>query len=116
VGLSIPLWSNRNRVKQAKTAQKAAELRALDAKQQFYGQLYVQYQRALGLKELSQSLNKSLDTVNNSKLLRKALDEGQISVHNYLTDVAIYYDAIDQALAAERDYQKAYADLTSIDL
>lgn len=116
VGISVPLWSNKNRIKQAKTAVKAAEARRADATGQFYGQLEILYQRTSGLQEAANTYRRSLLDANNSQLLKKALDAGEISVLDYMIQIALYYDSVDKALAAERDYQKAFAELSAVEL
>lgn len=116
LGISIPLWENRNRVRQAKTAVKAAELREADSRQQFYSQLKILYNRAAGLQATAETYRKSLETANNTDLLRKALDAGEISLLDYLVEMGLYYDAITQALEAERDFQKTFAELSAVEL
>ena len=116
IGVSIPLWSNKNRVRQAKTAVRAAQQRHNDARLQYYNNVKIMFIRTQGLKDAADTFRKSLDDANNSELLRKALDEGHISVLDYFVEIALYYDAVNQALDAERDYQKAYAELTAVEL
>jgi outer membrane protein TolC len=116
VGISIPLWENKNRVKQAKAALRAAESREIDSKQQFYRQLQILYNRILGLKIAADTYRKSLEVANSSDLLKKALDAGEISLLDYLLEIGLYYNTVNQALEAERDYQKAYAELSAIEL
>ncbi|ADV42897.1 TolC family protein [Bacteroides helcogenes] len=116
VGVSIPLWSNKNKVKQAKAAVVAAEARRADATTQFYNQLEILYQRAAGLQEAAKTYRRSLLDANNSQLLKKALDAGEISVLDYMIQAGLYYDSVDKALAAERDYQKAFAELSAVEL
>ena len=58
----------------------------------------------------------SLETVNNTDLLKKALDKGQISILDYIVEIGLYYEVLNRALEAERDYQIAFAELTAIDL
>lgn len=116
LGVSIPLWSNKNQVKQAKAAVSAAESREIDTKQQFYSQLQILYNRALGLKTTADMYRKSLATVNNTHLLKKALDAGQISLLDYIVEMGLYYDTVNQALEAERDYQLAFAELSAVEL
>lgn len=116
LGITIPLWSNKNRVKQALTAIRAAESRASDAKQQFFSQLEILYSRILGLKRASETYRESLSNANNSKLLKKALDVGEISLLDYIIEIGLYYNTINQALQAERDYQKAFAELSAVEL
>lgn len=115
-GVSIPLWENKNRVKQAKAAVAAAELREADSKQQLYSQLQTLYNRASGLRIIANKYRQSLATVNNTQLLKKALDAGEISLLDYIVEIGLYYTTINQALEAERDYQKALAELSAVEL
>jgi outer membrane protein TolC len=116
VGVSIPLWSTKAKVRQARAERTAAQLRAEDAHQQLRSQLQSLYRKAAGLKMSADIYGDALRDATNATLLRKALDEGQISQVNYLVEMNLYYDAVNQALAAQRDYQKAVAELTAIEL
>ena len=116
MGVSVPLWENKNRVKQAKSAVVAAQARQTDSKQQFYNQLQIQYNRALGLKNTAESYRKSLVMANSTELLKKALDAGEISLLNYMVELGLYYNMVNQTLEAERDYQKALAELSAVEL
>lgn len=116
VGFSIPLWANKNKVKQAKAAVRAAEAREADAKQQFYGNLRTLFHRTTGLKVTADKYRSVLISADNSVPLKKALDAGQISIQEYLTGISLYYDSKDRAIEAERDYQKAYAELSAAEL
>ena len=116
LGVSVPFWENKNRVKQAKTAVVAAQARETDSKQQFYNQLQIQYNRALGLKNTAEAYRKSLTMTNSTELLKKALDAGEISLLNYMVELGFYYNMVNQTLEAERDYQKALAELSAVEL
>lgn len=116
VGISIPLWENKNRIKQAKAAVRTAESRQMDTKQLFYSQLEILYQRTLGLQETAATYRVSLSNANNSHLLKKALDAGQISILDYIVEMGLYYNTINQTLEAERDFQKAFAELSAVEL
>lgn len=116
LGISIPLWSNKNQVKQAKAAVAAAQSREADTKQQFYSQLQIQYSKAMGLKTTADKYRRSLANVNNTILLKKALDAGEISLLDYMVEMGLYYDNVNQTLAAERDYQLAFAELAAVEL
>lgn len=116
LGISIPLWSNKNQVKQAKAAVAAAQSREADTKQQFYSQLQIQYSKAMGLKTTADKYRRSLVNVNNTILLKKALDAGEISLLDYMVEMGLYYDNVNQTLAAERDYQLAFAELAAVEL
>jgi outer membrane protein TolC len=94
LGVSVPLWENKNRVKQAKTAVVAAQARETDSKQQFYNQLQIQYNRALGLKNTAEAYRKSLTMTNSTELLKKALDAGEISLLNYMVERSRHHQKI----------------------
>ncbi len=116
LSLSIPAWENSNKIKQAKAQQVATEAKADDMKLQFYGQLHTIYQRTIGLQRSAEIYREAFKDANNSELLKKALDAGQISMVQYMLEMSLYYSTITQALEAERDYQKAYAKLVSFEL
>lgn len=116
LGLSIPLWENKNKVKQAKAALRAAEAIAIDSKQQFYGQLQIAFNRTMGLQTIAHNYRNTMEIANSTNLLKKALDAGAISLLEYVLEMEFYYDTINQTLEAERDYQKAYAELSAMEL
>ncbi|MDR1779684.1 MAG: TolC family protein [Tannerella sp.] len=111
LGVSIPLWANRNNVRRAQAAARAAEMRHEDAKQQFYNRLQILYARAAGLETTSAKYRVALAELDNTAMLKQALDAGEMSLLEYLLETAMRYDAIDKALAAERDYRRAVAEL-----
>jgi outer membrane protein TolC len=116
LGVSIPLWENKNRVKQARASVTAARLRESDSRQQLYGGLQILYGRAAGLKQVAERYRQSLAAANSTDLLKKALDAGEISLLDYILEIGLYYDTVNRALEAERDYQKAFAELSAAEL
>lgn len=116
IDISIPLWENKNRVKQAKAGVIAAQTREQESKQQFYNRLQNLYMRANGLQQTAAGYRKSLQSLNNTDLLMKALDVGEINLLNYIVEIGLYYDTVNQTLAAERDFEKALADLSAVEL
>lgn len=116
VGLSIPLWENKNRVKQARLSIRAAEERQMDAQLQFYQQLKASYQKAYGLQQTAAAYKKSLQSTNNIELLSKALNAGELSLLEYMVELSIYYENVNRTLIAERDYQRALAQLKEVEL
>lgn len=115
-GISIPLWENKNNVKQAKMQAMASELVLQDSKIQFYNQLQNQYTRAVGLQQTAQQYKNALSLYNNEVLLQKALDAGEISLLNYLLEIEYYYSVVNNILEAERDFELAVAELSAIEL
>lgn len=116
VGMSIPLWSNRNRVRQAKAEVAAAEAEHADARLQLYGELQSLFKRQAGLRRVADTYRQALDTTSNVVMLQKALAAGNISVIDYLAGIRIYDETVAQWLEAERQWQKACAELTAVTL
>ena len=44
-------------------------------------------------------------------MLARAMEEGLISVLEYLQGLELYYDYLDRSLSADRDYYRALAEL-----
>lgn len=116
VGVSVPLWENRNRMKQAKAQVRAAETALEDTKTQFCNQLRNLFTKASGLQKNTLKYRDSLTAHNNEALLKKALDGGEISLLNYLLEIEYYYEAMNKALEAERDLSLALAELGAVEL
>jgi len=116
LGISIPLWENKNRVRQAKAAVRVAELREASGKQQFYDHLQSLYERAAGLYRIAEKSRKSLNELNHTELLQKTLDAGEISLPDYLVALGLYYDMVSRTFEAERDFQKALAELSATEI
>lgn len=114
VGVAVPLWGSAKRIRQAKAAVTAAQLREADEAARLRATLLSAYQRAKGL--AAAASRQTLLETDNSRLLAKALDAGEISLVEYLVGLSYYYDAFDDALEAERDSQKAAAELMAVDL
>ena len=111
VGMNLPLWANKNRVRSARTALSAAEARETDAELQLRSQLMEGYERVRGLQHTADLYRRALDEANNSEMLARAMDEGFISVLEYLQGIELYYDYLDRSLNADRDYRRALAEL-----
>ena len=111
VGMSLPLWANKRRVSTARASLEAAQAREADTHLQLRIQLQAGYERVKGLHHTATLYRRALAEANNTELLARAMDEGHISVLEYLQGVELYYDYLDRSLNAERDYQRALAEL-----
>ena len=114
VGMSIPLWANKNRVRQAKAEVEAAKARQTDAQQQFYSRLHNLFVQQRGLRQVVQSYQEALRATDNTSLLKKALDAGSISTMDYLLGARMYYDAVNQKMDACRAWQKTVAEMQAV--
>jgi outer membrane protein TolC len=116
VGVSIPLWENKNRVKEAKAQVRTSESALEDSKVQFYNRLQSLHLKASSLQRNAQKLRQSLSAHSNEPLLKKALDAGEISLLTYLLEIEYYYEAVNKVLETEKDYQKVFAELSAVEL
>ena len=114
VGMSIPLWANKNRVRQAKAEVEAAKARQTDARQQFYSRLHNLFVQQRGLRQVVQSYQEALRATDNTSWLKKALDAGSISTMDYLLGARMYYDAVNQKMDACRAWQKTVAEMQAV--
>jgi outer membrane protein TolC len=111
VGMSIPLWSSSNKIKRSRAEVAAAESRAEAATSDFYHRLRNLYMQASALKANSEMMRRSLSETDNRDYLVSALSKGEISMIDYLVETDLYYEALKETLAAERDYRHALASL-----
>ncbi len=111
VGVSIPLWENKNTVRQIKAQTKANEATANDESVRFYNEAKALYAKADKLQKLVADYQENLSAVNNEPLLHQALKEGQISLVEYLLELAIYHEAVNNVLSTHRDLQLTIAEL-----
>ena len=97
-GLSIPLWENKNRVKHALLQAEAAAGRYADAGFQVYNEIKNLHQKAAVLQNSTLEYRARLQEYSNRALLDKALAAGQISLSEYLLELAAYYESTDNLL------------------
>lgn len=111
VGVSIPLWEGKNTVKHQKAQTVALQMQHEDSELQFRNTLKNQYDKAKKLSLLLKEYEDALSVTSSQDLLKMALDKGQLSLINYLLELSVYYETVDQYLETERDYQLAVAEL-----
>jgi len=111
LGISVPLWENKNRVKYAKANSLALESVGADNKLQFYNHLKMLFNKAAGLQQNVAGYREGLSQFYNSAFLKTALDKGEISLINYITEFSFYYESINNLLITERDLNKVVAEL-----
>lgn len=104
VGVTIPLWENKNTVKQAQLKTLAIENQMADTRLQLYHGLKAVYLKAGNMQAVATDYRNALEVLNNTELLQTALDAGEISILEYMMELGIYYEAIENALNAELEY------------
>ena len=115
-GISIPIFSNRNKVASAKATQIAynfSEQTMIVSKNAKISASYVQIQ---SLEEQIKGYNDALEDGNNIKVLKKALKGGQITLLEYLTELKYFIEAETNLLNLEFEYNSILADLNKYKL
>jgi len=111
VGMSVPLWENKNTVKAAR-AQTAANMALVsDSRLQLYNMLKNHYNKAVSFQEAAEGYSSSLLSVNNAELVKRAYDMGEISLIEYLVEVQFYYETLVKAMETRREMHRAFAEL-----
>ena len=111
VGLSIPFFSNRHKVKQAKAERFAAETRLESLEAATLANLRQLYNRAAEAKASADEYAKALGTQDNVRLLQKGIRAGQLSMVEYFVNLATFYDSMENLLQLRNEEQKALAEL-----
>ena len=111
VGISIPLWSNKNNVKRAKAQQEWAAVQYAGKVKQVGFELERAYSQVESLQKSVENYRRGLEEMASMQLLNKSLQLGQISIINYVTEMNYYIGAYENFLSAEHDYYKALAAL-----
>ncbi len=115
-GITIPLWENRNRVKATQAnldyATSTSQTHILEHRLENKG---YHEQLAVRLKSM-QEYKDMVATLNNTALLNKALELGQITIIQYFQDKSYYFSAYDTYLQMEWEYQQAVARLYKFQL
>lgn len=111
VGLTLPLWENKNKVKYAQAQTLALESIEADRSLQFYIHLNTLHTKVYSLQKNLEEYRSLLLDFDSSELLMKALDQGDISLIDYMLELSIYYESVNTLLEMERDLNKTYAEL-----
>lgn len=111
VGVSIPLFSNRNNVKQAKAQTRYTEMQLESTTTTVEQELQQFYTQSLALKSSLDEYSQVLKAQNSLALLNKAIQAGQISMIEYFVDVTTYYQTMQNYMQIQNEYQKVMARL-----
>ncbi len=111
IGISIPIWENKNQVKYAKARSMAVQSAENDIRLQFYVKLKSLHEKAVYLQNSLIDYKNKLAILSNTRSLNTALAKGEISLIEYIFEQTIYYESNNKLLLLERDVNKAFAEL-----
>lgn len=116
LGMSLPLFSNKNKVNVAKTELIAAEYNQMNISTDKSAKLHADYSQAVNLKSQIHAYNNVLSDSSNKEMLKKALDGGQITLLNYLLELRYFLEAQQTLLDLEFEYNSTLANLNRYNL
>lgn len=112
-GMSIPVFENRGRIRQARAQVLASEIQARDAGLRDYESMKSLYCEVIGLQENVERSACALEQNDNVELLQKAFESREITLLEYLMELDYCYSAFEKSLEAQRDLNLALARLTA---
>jgi cobalt-zinc-cadmium efflux system outer membrane protein len=117
-GVSIPLWENKNVIKQRKAEISAAESDIDAHKNEHYYHIKHLYENYINLKITMEAYEAAnMDTsARNRVLLNKAFALGQLSSIEYFMEISYYYTTLNNFLETEKDYHESVAILLKYQL
>lgn len=111
VGVSVPLWESKNKVKEARALTEVSQAVEQDNKLLFYNSLKALHAKALLLQKSLNDYLKELDDCNNTRLAAKALEAGEISMIDYLMELTVYYESFNNMIEIQRNLHQTLAEL-----
>ncbi len=111
VGMAVPLWENKNKLKEARANTEVADALVLDTKLTFYNRLKSLHAKAVQLQGSLADYRKELELCNNTELANKALELGEISMIEYLMELAVYYESFNNMLDIQKQLHYTLAEL-----
>ena len=101
LGVSIPLWGNKNTVKYAKLKTEAVNSIEADAKVQFYNEMKTLHRKATALQSSITDFKQRISGKTILELLDKAMHKGEISLSEYYFELMVFYDNKEELLNME---------------
>lgn len=111
VGLSLPLWHNKNSIKQTQLRRAALNKMLVSEQTAFRTQMRSEYETLSALVVQIAEYEKILKDINSYEMLWSALQKGEISLSDYLLENMVYHDSHEQLFELYRDACRRYITL-----
>lgn len=116
IGVTIPLWQDKNKVKQKEAEILYSELQIQNHRTEHLHDIKALYDRYESLRASLADYQNLMQTVNSDVLLAKAFRLGEISSIEYFMELTYFYNAYDNYLALEKEYNQVVAELYKFSL
>ena len=107
VGLALPLWANRNKVKTMKANQQVVALQNETLKESMQIELKSLYAKMQSQKNLLQQYQSVASDYQGLELSEKAMKAGKITLLEYLMEQNTYLEMVEAYRAVEREYWRS---------
>lgn len=111
VGFSFPIFQNHGKVKAARSQAQSIDYQKENARLTASTTLWRLYDEARNLQASIQEYTDTFGRQQDLKLLRQALEGGQISMIEYFVEVSVIYQSQANLLQLENQYQKVMAQI-----
>lgn len=116
VGVSIPIWEQKNRQQYGEAEVRYAQVQLVANKTAHYYEIKELYERQQALRVSREEYRDAMSMISNTTLLDKALAFGEITTIEYFLELSFYNNASLHLLELERDYVMAVARLLQYEL
>jgi outer membrane protein, heavy metal efflux system len=110
-GVSIPLWENRNTLRYARANTHALETQAENMKRHYFFEMRSAHETAITLYNAVAEYREALESADNTTILARAWEMGEISLTEYIMELTFHYESRDRLMQMELDLHKALATL-----
>ena len=115
-GMSIPLFESRNTVRLARARQAEVEATTLALETNLTADLTAKHSQACRLEAMSRTYQEGGDGAGKSALLRKALQEGSLTILEYFTELDPVYRHMDEVNELLYNYRSLLLELNKYTL
>jgi len=116
LGMSLPLWGNRNTVKTLKAEYSSLELKLSEEELRIKAEMNIQFDRVISFRSMAENLRTTLLETNNETLLKRALELGEITLMDYLIEYDRYYGLQKEWISNLYQAELTYSDLVKAQL
>ncbi len=116
LGMSVPLWQNKNKVKGSKINLEHMRSNIVRHENEHYFHVKEMYDEYVSASERLTKFRALWDQLNYLENIEKALAEGEISSTEYFIELKSLYKIKDNLLDIEKDYQLLLSQLNKFDL
>ncbi len=116
LGLTIPLWENKNLVKSAQSNAIYSEFVIENHRTEHFYEVKNLYEKYVALKNSLEQYQVVFTSFNNTELLNKSLSYGEITAIDYFMEIGYYYSVHDSYLETENQMNQVLVELSKYDL